>query len=227
MLQKFKVINDSNYSYDVDLLSICPFCDRGIEPKVLFSQAHTTKDNENLFFISLLCPVCEHSWVNEYKVDYTPGYVPEITLRTPYKHLQKPEEITKDIANLSPVGARIYAQSLQAESEGFDTLVGIGLRKSLEFFIKDFLSLRHPDEEEEIRKTWLSNVIKTYIKDDTLKQLATATAYIGNDETHYTRTHTTRDLQDLKKFLSATLRYIEYQLTILDVQEFLANANSQ
>ena len=32
---------------------------------------------------------------------------------------------------------------------------------------------------------------------------------------------TDKDLQDLKKFLNATIRYIEYQLTILDAQNLV------
>lgn len=221
MLKKFAVMSDRNYLYDVDLLSICPFCDRGIEPKILFSQPHKTKEEENLFFVSLLCPVCEHSWLDEYYVDYTPGFVPTITRRTPYRHFPRPEEVSKDITKLSPIGARTYAQSLQAESEGFDTLAGIGLRKALEFILKDFLILTNPGKEEDIKSNFLGKVITDYIKDPVLLSLAKSTVWIGNDETHYIKQHSDRDLQDLKKFLNATIRFIEYQMTILDAQDFV------
>ena len=65
------------------------------------------------------------------------------------------------------------------------------------------------------------SVIKDYIDDQVLQQLAQATAWIGNDETHYIRKHTDKDLQDLKNFLKATIRFLEYQLTILDAQELV------
>ena len=110
---------------------------------------------------------------------------------------------------------------MQAEVDGYDTLVGIGLRKSLEFIIKDFLIQKFPEKADEIKKKLLGQVIIDYIDDPILQKLAQATSWIGNDETHYVRRHTDKDLQDLKKFLNATIRYIEYQLTIMDAQNLV------
>ena len=45
--------------------------------------------------------------------------------------------------------------------------------------------------------------------------------YIGNDETHYTKNHSDKDLQDLKKFLHGFLHYMEMQLNLLDAYELL------
>ncbi|WP_231197424.1 hypothetical protein [Streptococcus equi] len=103
----------------------------------------------------------------------------------------------------------------------YDTLVGIGLRKSLEFFLKDFLILTNPDNKKDIQEKQLGKVITNYIQEPSLLSLARATTWLGNDETHYVRKHTDQDLQDLKKFLKATIRFIEYQLTILDAHEFV------
>lgn len=72
-----------------------------------------------------------------------------------------------------------------------------------------------------LRKKMLGSVINDYIEDQVLQKLAQATSWIGNDETHYVRKHTDKDLQDLKKFLNATIRFIEYQLTILDAQNLV------
>lgn len=86
---------------------------------------------------------------------------------------------------------------------------------------KDYLIYRFPEKTDEIKRKLLGSVIKDYIDDQVLQQLAQATAWIGNDETHYIRKHTDKDLQDLKNFLKATIRFLEYQLTILDAQELV------
>ena len=114
-----------------------------------------------------------------------------------------------------------YDNWSNAEVDGYDTLVGIGLRKSLEFIIKDFLIYKFPEKVDDIKKKMLGSVINDYIEDQVLQKLAQATSWIGNDETHYVRKHTDKDLQDLKKFLNATIRFIEYQLTILDAQNLV------
>nr|WP_223335652.1 DUF4145 domain-containing protein [Streptococcus oralis] len=97
----------------------------------------------------------------------------------------------------------------------------MGLRKSLEFIIKDFLVHKFPEKADEIKVKPLGAVIKDYIDDQILQKLAQATSWIGNDKTHYVRKHTDKDLQDLKIFFNATIRFIEYQLTILDAQNLV------
>ncbi|NQG98478.1 DUF4145 domain-containing protein [Streptococcus suis] len=223
MLAKAKYGLMANSYTTITITDICPDCGRGIEP-VVKDTSYYKDEYSHILYLTLFCNACKHAWVDSYDYDEHYDHASPLKLNL---HKAIPNNLPSELVTLSPQGAKIYNQSLMAENDGYDTLVGIGLRKSLEFFIKDFLSVVHPSEEDEIRILWLGNVIKKYIADKTLQDLATATAYIGNDETHYTRVHTSRDLQDLKKFLSATLRYIEYQLTILDVKDFLEKAKTQ
>lgn len=177
------------------------------------------KDEHNhILFLTLFCNSCKHAWVDSYNYlnDYGNTYP-----RNLHHYKEQPSELPKEISNLSPQGVKTYTQSLQAEADGYDTLVGIGLRKSLEFIIKDFLIQKFPEKADEIKKKLLGQVIIDYIDDPILQKLAQATSWIGNDETHYVRRHTDKDLQDLKKFLNATIRYIEYQLTIMDAQNLV------
>lgn len=217
MLMKAKYGNWGNAEVNVTVTDICPNCGRGIEP-ILKDSSFYKDEHRHILFLTLFCNSCKYAWVDSYDYLFDYGSVSPRNLHY-YKEL--PSEFPKEISELSPQGVKTYTQSLQAEVDGYDTLVGIGLRKSLEFIIKDFLIYKFPEKADEIKAKLLGAVIKDYIDDQILQKLAQATSWIGNDETHYVRKHTDKDLQDLKKFLNATIRFIEYQLTILDAQNLV------
>lgn len=217
MLMKAKYDNLSNAEVNVTVTDICPNCGRGIEP-ILKDSSFYKDEQSHILFLTLFCNSCKYAWVDSY--DYLSNYG-DIFPKNLHHYKELPSEFPKEISKLSPQGVKTYIQSLQAEVDGYDTLVGIGLRKSLEFIIKDFLIYKFPEKVDEIKKKMLGSVINDYIEDQVLQKLAQATSWIGNDETHYVRKHTDKDLQDLKKFLNATIRFIEYQLTILDAQNLV------
>lgn len=217
MLMKAKYDNWSNAEVNVTVTDICPNCGRGIEP-ILKDSSFYKDEQSHILFLTLFCNSCKYAWVDSY--DYLSNYG-DVFPKNLHHHKELPSEFPKEISKLSPQGVKTYIQSLQAEVDGYDTLVGIGLRKSLEFIIKDFLIYKFPEKVDEIKKKMLGSVINDYIEDQVLQKLAQATSWIGNDETHYVRKHTDKDLQDLKKFLNATIRFIEYQLTILDAQNLV------
>lgn len=217
MLMNARYGNWANAEVQVTVTDTCPNCGKGIEP-ILKDSSFYKDEEKHLLFLTLFCNSCKYAWVDSY--DYFSDYGTAHPRNLHY-FKEEPTSLSSEIAKLSPQGVRTYEQSLKAELEGFDTLVGIGLRKSLEFILKDFLIFIHSDKEEKIRKDLLGKVINDYITDPILLSLAKSTVWIGNDETHYTRRHTDRDLQDLKKFLNATVHFIEYQLTILDAQDFV------
>ncbi len=217
MLAKAKYDNWDDAYINVSITDICPNCGRGIEP-IVKDTSFYKDDSSHILFLTLFCNACKHAWVDSFDYDYDyncawPKY------RHQYKESQS--DLPKELQSLSPQGVRTYVQALQAEMDGYDTLVGIGLRKSLEFFLKDFLILTNPDKKKDIQEKLLGKVITEYIQEPTLLSLARATTWLGNDETHYVRKHTDQDLQDLKRFLKATIRFIEYQLTILDAKDFV------
>ena len=217
MLMKVNYDNWDSAKVNVTVTDICPNCGKGIEP-VLKTTSFYKDEHSHILFLTLFCNSCKYAWVDSY------DYLPDCGEAFPHNlHFYKelPSEFPKEISELSPQGVKTYIQSLQAEADGYDTLVGIGLRKSLEFIIKDYLIHRLPEKADEIKRKPLGSVIKDYINDQILQKLAQATAWIGNDETHYVRKHTGKDLKDLKNFLKATIRFIEYQLTILDAQELV------
>lgn len=219
MLMKAKYGIWGNAEIDVSVTDTCPNCGKGIEP-VLKSSTYYSDENSHIIFLTLFCNSCKYAWVDSYNY-IDDSMFPHAYPRDIHRYKGEVTNLSSDIKSISPRGVQIYNQSLEAEKDGYDTLVGIGLRKSLEFFLKDYLILKNPEQKEDILGNLLGKVITTYIEDASLLTLAKATSWIGNDETHYVRKHTDRDLQDLKKFINAVIRFIEYQLTISDAHDLI------
>ena len=71
--------------------------------------------------------------------------------------------------------------------------------------------------------SFLGNCINDFIDNEKIKTLAKASAWLGNDETHYTRKHQNYNVQDLKRFIKATVAYIECELSFTEAFDFLNN----
>ena len=127
------------------------------------------------------------------------------------------------IKEISPSFVEIYDQSLAAESYNLNQLVGIGLRKALEFLIKDFAVNQHPEDEEKIRSSMLGKCIKDYIYDINVKECTKRAVWLGNDETHYTRRWENKDIKDLKLLVRLTVNWID---NILLTQKYIKEMDS-
>jgi hypothetical protein len=103
----------------------------------------------------------------------------------------------------------IYNQSLAAEAKELDQLVGIGMRKALEFLIKDYAVSENQGKGDEIRKITLANCIAQYVTDPNVKECAKRATWLGNDETHYTRKWESKDVTDLKLLVKLTVNWID------------------
>ena len=112
------------------------------------------------------------------------------------------------IETLSPNFIQVYAQSSAAENHGFTEIAGPGFRKALEFLIKDYAIQLNPLSEAEIKQKLLAQVIKEYLPGDKLAVVSSRAVWLGNDETHSERRWVGKDLQDLKKLISATVHFI-------------------
>ena len=56
------------------------------------------------------------------------------------------------IQSISPSFVEIYNHAMEADSTGLTQLVGCGLRKALEFLLKDFAISRNSSDKDEIVK---------------------------------------------------------------------------
>lgn len=114
-----------------------------------------------------------------------------------------------EIGTLSPTFVEVFNQSIAAEDGGLDQLTGIGLRKALEFLVKDFSVAQHPTQRDAIFNSSLSACIQNYIDDANAKACASRAAWLGNDETHYLRKWEDKDVGDLKILIRLTVNWIE------------------
>lgn len=123
-------------------------------------------------------------------------------------------DFSPEIAALSPRFVEVYNQAMAAESQRLSELVGMGLRKALEFLVKDYLISRAPLDEEKaaIRTQLLGPCIEQRVGNESLKACAQRAVWLGNDETHYERRWEDRDIDDLKRLVRLTVAWVETEL---------------
>lgn len=118
------------------------------------------------------------------------------------------------IISISPQFASIYNQAYHAEQMRLDQICGVGYRKALEFLIKDYLISKVEDDakKENIKNKFLNNCIQDDVQNENIKNVAKRAAWLGNDETHYTRKWEDKDVSHLKHLIDLTVRWIENEV---------------
>ncbi len=201
----------------------CPLCHRGIDPRYYGGYVH-----DDSYWLELLfqCPLsdCHHLFIGYYLLKPLRGMKGNsyFLSREEPKNYQ-PREISEVINSFSKDFIKIHNQSEQAEALNLSEIAGPGFRKSLEFLIKDYITLKRPDKKEDIKNLLLGNVIASYVDDSRIQATAKRAAWLGNDETHYYRKWDDKDLSDLKKLIELTVHWIEsvelteeYEQSMLD-----------
>lgn len=179
--------------------NMCPRCHHKISPIFLTYGVINASSTDAVF----QCTNCKHVFITNY-TDNFPG------ISVPKEYVEA--EFEKEIIETSPNFIEIFNQSIEAESQGLNQLTGIGLRKALEFLIKDFLVHKKPEDEDNIKKTQLSRCINNYIDDVKLKQIAERATWLGNDETHYVKKWEDKDIKDLKLLIQVAVNMIHNDL---------------
>lgn len=215
MIEKH-IVNGRNYN--LFLHTLCPHCGIKQKPTLLFCQKHNPL--EDFIVVTTQCSNCfkPYSYIHSYDHSIDAYTITDKQITQPKISLIASSVSIEDI---SITGNEIYIQALAAEKSGYNHLVGIGLRKALEFCLKDFLCIIHPEQSDKIKNMFLKNLIDTYIDDPTLQKLAKGCSYLGNDETHYVRKNESYDLQTLKKFTELTFQIIRQKLTALEIEKTL------
>ena len=201
--------------------NLCPLCKRSIKPqKLAFSTFKDENDNWYLSFM-YLCNSCFRSFVTLHKCDFvaptaqtSAKYIANFLYTGPTKYTEQHFEET--IEKLSPQFVKIFNQAAEAEATGLDEIAGLGYRKAVEFLTKDFCIHMHRDKADEIKAKQLGSCITSYIDSEQIRTLASRIAWLGNDEAHYIRKHTERDISDMKRFISALVHFIGMTLIVED-----------
>lgn len=228
-------------SVDLESFDVCPVCGKTISPKFIYAHfTHTSKSTDlqetvEKSFVNALfeCPDCSNGILAKYNVTYQSGEseyhghgfiirswntfnlissFPTPIAQFPYQQI---------ITDVSSRFKKIYTQALQAKLDGKDELVGIGYRKAIEFLIKDYLLYIKHEKSDKIPTMNLGDCIKL-IDNQKIENLAKASTWLGNDETHYVRKHSDKDINDLESFLNALVYYLTYELTVEQATSFIS-----
>ena len=217
------ITNNERICYET--VNKCPICNSSIAP---VEKSKFFNSDSKMYFFMFECPACNkgfmthYNYTNERKIKNDIGYN-MLKLVNSYPKVPELHQFDENIKELSSNFCEIFNQAYVAEQMNLNEIAGIGYRKALEFLIKDYCIDKNKEEEEKIKKEPLSQVITNYILSDKIKNLAKASIWIGNDETHYVRKYEDKDIKDLKRFISATVAYITYELIADSAQEFVNN----
>ncbi len=202
---------DSHLEYDHDPDS-CPICHQGIEPRcVTFNVVSDDRGTPFVLELIFRCPrqACQRAFIATYRQS-TLRHFPEGPFRlcstAPYT--VPPPKTADEVKALSPNYHAILSQSQAAEHWGLGQIAGVGYRKALEFLVKDYACHKNPGNAEKIQKVRISDVIKDFISDANIKTCAARATWLGNDEAHYTRKWTDKDIGDLKTLIRLTEAWV-------------------
>jgi hypothetical protein len=184
----------------------CPFCHKSITPHL--ELAHHA---QGLIELIMWCPDadCRQSFVGYYS--HNPGTRQyEFIGKTTSGNIVN-KEFSQTITTISPSFTTIYNQAFFAEQNELSEICGVGYRKALEFLIKDYSLINHPNDKAKIEEILLGKCIEKYVTDERVKSVAKRAAWLGNDETHYIRKWEGKNLDDLKKLIDLTIHWIEME----------------
>lgn len=192
-------------------------------------------------FFPQLCPVCLHDIELKplYRVNGTNGQLwlfkcPRFQCQAVFSILQKGEKAVQfpgvnqspinlnELSSISSNFVTTYKQAMKAERLDMTELYGEGYRKALEYLVKDFL-IKYGNTnktEEIILKMHLGDAVKK-LPDERLLNLAKASAWLGNDQTHPVQKHPDYDVQDLKHFIEALAAFVVYSVRAKEAENFV------
>jgi hypothetical protein len=209
----------------------CPLCNRNMEPRIVHAVMWGS-EYQGKVQVVYLCTSreCENLFLSAYRrygshqADY-PDSRWKFEGSAPWAPV--PEKFSKEIEDLSPNFVAVYNEALAAEGRRLTNLVGMGLRKALEFLIKDFAISMHPAKAEQIKQAKLGQVIAAFCDDAKLKATATRATWLGNDETHYERRWEDKDVEDLKVLIRLTVGWIEREILTAQYTEDMPDKNDR
>jgi hypothetical protein len=201
--------------YVAQLPDRCAICKKGGQPTV--TAWYLSRKNGRIYGV-FRCPNndCRGMYLGVYVMHFSGASISGSLQTLALHQFVRELEFPADIRALSPTFCKIFHQSLVAEENGLDQICGAGFRKALEFLVKDFL-IKHqynqnPKEQNQIEGLFLAKAIKDHIKEEHVKQCAARATWLGNDETHYVRIWTNKDIQDLKALIRIVLNFIDMKI---------------
>lgn len=191
----------------------CPICNKHVHPTIKLTQlVEQRKMGPSTIEAVFLCPnpECASFFIAYFREGFhSRGHGQIFRMTGALPRTPKKPSVFEGVVELSPSFYEIYSQASEAEQRNLGQVAGVGYRKALEFLVKDYCCMKRPDDAETIRTTMLGTCIDRYVTDENIRDCAKLAAWLGNDETHYVRKWTDRDVGDLKALIGLTLSWIE------------------
>lgn len=189
--------------------TMCPHCSVAVRPIYLYSYlAHIPDNSHGILYALFSCPQCKKAFLAVYY--HSKGRDEDVYLGV-LPHTESKASFSENINAISPDFVGIYNQAYLAEQSELTQICGMGYRKALEFLVKDYAIYKNPDNSDKISSMSLAQCIDKYIQPSMIKNLAKASAWIGNDETHYQRKHPDVSFEDLKAYINALVSFIDME----------------
>lgn len=220
-IKNSKLINGEGRTrnFNIDYPSVCPHCNMSCVPDCLDSHYISENGIVNKIFCTFFCNNCERTFIGNYYCSGSSVYLSSIQ---PRERIDK-REFPEHIEEVSNDFCTIYNQAYASQQYGLNEISGMGYRKALEFLVKDYAIFLEPESKEEIKKLALSQCISNHIDNKRIKDLALASAWIGNDETHYQRKQQEYNIDDLVEFINATVSFINSDISAINAAEMIKN----
>ena len=196
---------------------ICPHCNSYRSASILGAIVTGTRDPHRDAIAVCQCAsdTCRRIFTAFYTLITENGLETGRLLQNRPLEYSPPSEFSEAIRRLSPVFCSTYTQASYAEENDLSEICGARFRRSLEFLCKDFalsrVEMDHNEERTQIIRSSLSQCIDEHMP-DAIRDAAHRAAWLGNDETHYYRAWSERDLRDLKALIQLTAKSIDFTL---------------
>lgn len=194
----------------------CPICHRACLPTKWGKELFIYGKTETLLQIVLKCPhrECSQLFIAVYASaqPITPTEVTTFNLKRYIPSSPRPTEFSDNICRASTIFPEIYNQAAEAERQQLHHVCGPGYRKALEFLVKDYLVNIRKVAQGDVEKAFLGNCIRDHLSGSNVAKCAERAAWLGNDETHYVRKWTDKDITDLKNLVLLTVHWIETEM---------------
>lgn len=184
----------------------CPYCGLRIQP---IRKLPLTGDSNHKFAV-VSCPSCHGIYAamsSEIATEESPVTLPASA------HVDLPDGMKEKF----PTFFNLYKQSTIAKSMGLIDIAGMGYRKALESLVKTYLIEENPELETKILDESLGKSIDR-IEYPSIKKLARASSWIGNDQVHLQQKNEGYNIQDMKRFMIS--------LSHLILAELVANGDA-
>lgn len=186
---------------------VCARCGCFVDPQVI---AASVKSDDDVIEVIYKCPrnECRGLYIAVFSRPIEKGKVVFSHVKSYPQRIAK-KQFDERIDQMSSEFSKIYNQALTAEILKLDQICGVGYRKALEFLVKDFAIYNEPNNATEITKTpSISRILDKYVDDQRITAAAKRAVWLGNDETHYERKWTDKDITDLKNLIELTVHWI-------------------